>query len=486
MHDAIVVSVSATHLRAKLRGQERCGRRVTPAELNAFAAWIERYAKATAPGGRSNEAAKWYDLKEIGCELWRWLDGTEGWLAAIRHELPNEMWFEFGLSQGGDQRFLDLPWELLADDDGFLAEREVLSFSVVRRMVPAQPPAAPSNFRPSIIFMAADPRENLVPLDYDGEEQAILAAVGPTGVDFLCEDSGNLEWLARLIRQETEGEAGVDIVHVSCHGALVDRPSLLLETELGEREVVGAAELDEAFGEFRPRLLFLSACTTAEPDRVLGSLAADLAARRFPAVIGWAGKVSDVGATRFASVFYHAWPRVIRLNPPSPEAAGCSTRSERRGEVRLVQGARFPWGSGWRANDQRRSPSPLERSRSGGPGIPRQGQQERAGRVAARVRGPPAPIQDVLRSLRQHRPTVIHGLGQHGKSSLANRIASRHASHDLVVVFGNYTATGSCLRFARQPHARGTLELQRLGVFSTRPARGTWRRTRFLLCSASC
>src|SRR5262249_26212368 len=150
----------------------------------AFAAWIGRYGKATTSDERF----------EIGDELWRWLDGDDRWLSAVQDESPNELSFEFGLSPGGDRRFLDLPWELLADDRGFLADasREKLSFSVVRRLVLPQPTPPPSLYRPAVAFMAADPRDNSVPLDYDAEEQAILQAVGAAGIDFLCEDTGNL------------------------------------------------------------------------------------------------------------------------------------------------------------------------------------------------------------------------------------------------------------------------------------------------------
>ncbi len=60
---------------------------------------------------------------------------------------------------------------------------------------------------------------------------------------------------------------------------------------------------------------------------------------------------------------------------------------------------------------------------------------------------------------------MIHGLGQHGKSSLACRLASRFPSYDLVVVFNDYTPAG-ILRALRSSTAleghAGAVEVQRI------------------------
>ncbi len=353
------------------------------------------------------------------------------------------MWFEFGIEPGGDQRFLDLPWEVLADDGRCLANRDELSFSVVRRIGRHRTAAAPSRYRPAVAFMAADPRGNTVPLDHDAEEQAIIGAVGAVELDFLCEDSGNLALLATRMRDQTEGDAGVNVVHLSCHGSLRERPVLLMETELGEPEAVDAQALAREFGGFRPRLLFLSACETARPDGMLGSLAADLVKLGFPCVLGWSGKVSDRGATRFAQELYarlaardsiemavalarqvlaHDADEVVRSDWHrarvylGPDGGGPMTRGQRRRH----------WHDADRADQ--------EFLGKGATRIPVASRREFVGRRR--------PIQEVLRHLRKHRPTVIHGLGQHGKSSLAARIASRHLSHDVVLVAGDYTPGG--------------------------------------------
>jgi tetratricopeptide (TPR) repeat protein len=463
VHDPIGIAVSATHLTATLRGEERCRRPLAPTDADLFAAWIQRYGEATE-GGDHLEIAR--QLRALGGELWRWLDGDDRWLSGVRDESPHELWFEFRAGSGGDRHFLDVPWELLDDDAGFLAGRETLSFSVVRRLAPAQPVPPPSPYRPSVVFMAADPRDNPVPLDYDAEEQAILTAVGAAGIDFLCEDTGNLASLARRIREETEGEARVDIVHLSCHGNLLAHPVLALETELGEQELAGARELDEEFGDFRPRVLFLSACTTAEPDRMLGSLAAELAARRFPCVIGWAGKVSDRAATRFAAVLYQRLAARDLIESAVAHARRVVARDPDKliksewHKARVFLGAHG--GGPVTKGDRRRYWHDADRADQefldkANKKIPVASRQEFVGRRR--------PIQDVLRSLRQHRPTVIHGLGQHGKSSLANRIASRLPSHDLVVVFGDYTPHG-ILRAIREATASeghdGAAEVRRI------------------------
>lgn len=436
----VCISLSATHLRAARDGGESCQRPTTGKDAECFLAWVARYAGGTAT---------WDERFRIGGELWRWLDGDTGWLTQCRNQAPDALWLEFSLDRGGDKNFVDVPWELLADDSGFLAEREALSFSVVRRFGAAQPPPAPSAYRPAVVFMAGDPRGNDVPLDYDGEEQAILHAVGAAGVDFLCEDTGNLEALAKRIRDETEGDAQdaqdaqVDIVHLSCHGGLADRPALALESEVGDLEMVGAQEIAEQFGDFRPRLLFLSGCTTAEADRLLGSLAGDLAGRGFPAVVGWGGKVRDLAATRFAAVLYQRLAARDSLESAVAQARKKLARHQdenvesewhkarlflgSQGGGRITQGSRRRhWHDADRADQEF-----LDKVNKT---IPVASRHEFVGRRR--------PVQEVLRRLRAHQPTVIHGLGQHGKSSLANRIASRFPSHDPVVVFNDYTPAG--------------------------------------------
>ena len=73
---------------------------------------------------------------------------------------------------------LRAPWELLADQQGFLAGDVGLGFSPVRRIGRrVEPAAAPDKHRLGLVFMAASPF-GVDELDYEAEETAIMAAVG--------------------------------------------------------------------------------------------------------------------------------------------------------------------------------------------------------------------------------------------------------------------------------------------------------------------
>ncbi|HYH68941.1 MAG TPA: CHAT domain-containing protein, partial [Urbifossiella sp.] len=197
------------------------------------------------------------------------------------------------------------------------------------------------------------------------------------------------------------------------------------------------------FGGIRPRLMVVSACRTAEPYQLLASLAGGLVQCEFPAVLGWGGSVKDVAATRFASHLYTllakrksleeavAEARQLLANDPNPDIradwhmARLYFGAEGGGPVCTGRRRRH-WHDANRADkaylDQK------------GKQIPVASRSEFVGRRR--------PLQTVRRNLDERRPTVVHGLGQHGKSSLAARVASRYPSHDPVVVYMDYTPRG--------------------------------------------
>lgn len=201
----------------------------------------------------------------------------------------------------------------LALDPGIL-------LSAVRRLGPATRPLAPSPYRLSVVFMAAQP-DGLSGLAVDQEEIAIRCAAHGIGMDLAVEDSGNLPLLGARVAQVGE----CDVIALSCHG-MAAPPVLALEGDLGERVDATADELSTAIGT-KPRLLFLSACSTAAaatdatgaprpsmPSRdvleaslgseVLWPLAVDLCRRGWPAVLGWSSVVTDQGAIELGAALY--------------------------------------------------------------------------------------------------------------------------------------------------------------------------------------
>ncbi len=79
---------------------------------------------------RSGAAA----LLDLGRELYRWLDGSEGWLGSkLTAPFVLEVRAEPQPDAAGSS-VLQAPWELLANADGFLAENALLRFAPARRV----------------------------------------------------------------------------------------------------------------------------------------------------------------------------------------------------------------------------------------------------------------------------------------------------------------------------------------------------------------
>jgi CHAT domain len=268
----------------------------------------------------------------LGRELHVWLDGDGGQLTALLQQSERPLRFEVCAAKrypsAAEWALLRAPWELLADQQGFLAGDVGLGFSPVRRLGRPVAPPALDKHRLGLVFMAASPR-GARELDYEAEETAIMSAVGSTKLDLLVEESGNAEELGDRL---TDYEA-MQALHLSCHGQNAWRPSnqpgvnpkpvLLLEDTDGEERPTDAGELITALRVHPPRLVFLSACLTAmagEAKRsglasdkeapvgqrggVAHSLAEALVDSGLPAVLGWDGSVADGAATAFAATLY--------------------------------------------------------------------------------------------------------------------------------------------------------------------------------------
>ena len=126
--------------------------------------------------GRSDATA----LLAIGRALYAWLEGAEGWLAELRPQLRPPFLLEIQAPlepTGPDWAVLHAPWEVLADQAGFLAEDAQLRYAPARRLgKPAAPPDL-DDYRLGVAFMAAAPR-GAQALDFEAEEAAIMAAAG--------------------------------------------------------------------------------------------------------------------------------------------------------------------------------------------------------------------------------------------------------------------------------------------------------------------
>ena len=436
------------------------------------------YAKRYAQLVRSGDEA---GLLVLGRELYRWLDGERGWLGQLRQSVTSGFDFEVRGPVRPDAdawALLTAPWELLADELGFLVEDVQLGFAPVRRLGEPVPGPALDGHRLGVAFMASAPRGQ-VELDYEAEERAILEAIDPRhGIDLLVEDSGDPLQL-KLRQAELQG---LPVLHLSCHGhnawkpadqpAAKAEPVLLMEDAQGRARPTTAEKLLAELSPYRPRLLAVSACLTAaagEGDATGGvahSLATRLVQGGVPAVLGWDGSVADVAATAFAKEFYEELGKVGQ----TPVAAVASARRlllaggpaggpDKDGQVESRLALRLaaerdalrrdwhlarlwlgPQGGGALVGGARKR-TLLQRDHAAKVLLKAREQESEIAAPAMFV-GRRRELQACLRDLAagEHVGVLLHGLGRQGKSSLAARIAGRRSDLTLAVTFKHYDA----------------------------------------------
>ncbi|WAL98465.1 CHAT domain-containing protein [Streptomyces sp. Je 1-369] len=436
-------------------------------------------------------------LLAVGRELYRWLDGDLGQLTRLLDEASAPLVFEIrapARPSAAAWALLRAPYELLAGPEGgFLAEAPKL-FAVARRLGHPSPAQPLDGYRLGVAFMASAPRGQHE-LDYEAEEMAILAAAGGTNLDLVVEDSGNPEHLGLRLSEL----GGMPVVHLSCHGLHNWRPGpagpatpvLLMEDDLGDGSPTSADALVGLLTP-RPRLAFVSACLTATGADVAGhvpagaghrggpaadpgvpvahSMATGLVAAGIPAVIGWDGSVSDRAATRFAGRLYRQLSRRVEVTEAVADARRhlLSCPDERqRADWHLARLWLGPTGGGPVVGGTRKRQ--MVPAHHGTKTFLDRKHQLRVAAAEMFV-GRRPEIQQTLRALRGGRKAgvLLHGQGRLGKSSLAARIADRHPSRAVAVVFGDYTPTAILDAIAdavaANPDARTLIEARRAEV----------------------
>ncbi len=235
-----------------------------------------------------------------------------------------------------------------------------------------------------------------------------------------------------------------------------------MEDEAGNERVTTAAQLLDALGTVRPRLVFLSACLTAAPgegdvNTGTDSLAAVLVGQaNLPAVVGWDGSVADVAATAFARQFYERFGRGLSVVEAAAAARRCLIGEATHGPAAMSSASdavlRRDWhlarvwlgtaspGGGAIGGTRKRSLLAPDAGRKRILARKHDAQLEVAD--PAMFVGRRREIQTALRVLAgsDHVGVLLHGMGRLGKSSLAARLADRRSDLRLAVVFGTYDA----------------------------------------------
>jgi hypothetical protein len=214
-----------------------------------------------------------------------------------------------------------LPWEFLHGRDGlpFLAAQS--DVTLVRDHSPAQRERLPrTRGRLKVLVAWACPAD-LPPLDEEAicEEVAHIRSAGkPPGKRrrFLARRPVEVRVLAHAGPDAFEQEVrkGVDLIHFTGHGGLVEESgALYFEDEDGDAVSMSAQELVSLLNEVQdgkaraPRLVVLNACHTADAGEVEGmvGLSAALVDRaRLPAVVGMGYAIAADSAAVFSQAFY--------------------------------------------------------------------------------------------------------------------------------------------------------------------------------------
>ena len=444
----------------------------TPSSLlTLLESWAGCYAKSVETGDQDR-------VRDIGREMLQWLNQgyvLSKWLADSRREL------EIALTIGDENTdaLLAAPWEVLADEIGFLAEDRKKPFLPLRRVAPEATITEPDHSDLSLLFMAAAP-EGQHELDYEAEEAAILEATrslrtGQPLVHLTVEESGELAVLA----EQLAAAGPFDILHLSCHGDIVEtegemRHVLLLETEKGGVDSVEPNRLLTALGEKVPSLVFLSACRTgqrghasglpgiegrrdgfaetaglfsAAPRRDAGTtVAPEMAepllrqiATGVPHVLGWDGSVYDADAVAFAEALYDGLSKgetvafaAAKARHAVMDAAESGAPGQHWHLARVYLGP----GGGGMLCDKAKTARP-----TAPPAAKRFLETQKQVRVATNNEfvGRRRQLQRLRRGFAgEATGALIYGLGNLGKSSLAARLADRMGEYQLGVVFGKY------------------------------------------------
>ncbi len=369
----------------------------------------------------------------LGRELFARLDGPARGLAAVLSDSTDDLVL---LIDADDPRVRRLPWELLAQESGYVTASGPRFVLPVRALDRDHAGPAVKNGPLRVLFMAASPEGGGAPLAYDEEEARIQRAIGTDAI-LEVEESGTVAGLARRLRGFDRFH--YDVVHITGHATVAgDVAVFQFEDEHGRPDPVSVDRLVREIDGRWPRLFMVSGCRTGDApgDGTLPSFVESLVEAGVPAALGWGRSVGDVSATEAAAALYGELAVGGRID----RGSGAARRA-------LLEGHSSNWwdfqlyalveGTGALVTP----PSTVERERIALRQPPR-ARFLKAGQVEIcepdRYVGRRREIQGALRVLDDRSVgapagVLIHGMGGYGKSSMAARLCDRIRGAGLVV-----------------------------------------------------
>ncbi|MEZ4869727.1 MAG: CHAT domain-containing protein [Caldilineaceae bacterium] len=418
---------------------------LTDALIIQWQQWTIEYRRAV----RTNDPPA---LFALGQALFTWLDQARWATEWTKGTGPRVL--EIAVDETDSPAataLLDLPWEIMAQGQDFLAGDGAQPF-VLYRSIGRQrtsTPAPPAYRDLAALFMAASPRGQQE-LDYEAEEAAILRATERLPMQLVVEESGCGDFFKERLAQEGSFEA----IHLSCHGDILrdGEAALALESPEGELALTRPGPFATLLGERKATLVFLSACRTAESHQNGAAAVSEPFVRALiragvANALGWDGSVYDTDAIRFARAFYGEVANHATIPFAAAQARQAVLRAHREDpkQGRHWHRARVyigPTGGGACCDRGRpRRPARLRRDAGFHEFL-----DKANGRVpvatAQEFVGRRREAQQVLRAFRagEAAGVLLFGMGHLGKSSLAARVANRLPRHQTVVVYDRYDA----------------------------------------------
>jgi tetratricopeptide (TPR) repeat protein len=270
-------------------------------------------------------------LRDIGCQLYSWLDGKEGWLRqALNAENHGTIYLDLiqtseaqGLNPQTQKVALGLahlPWELLHNGTVFL--HKLLPVRAVKQQ---NNPVIPQQNRPlRLLFMATSPEHpGIASLQFEQEEANILKATQEQPLALIVEESGSVAELGNLVQSYPADY--FDVFHLTGHGVIYTArqfggylplgrkiedytPCFITEDEVGGVQFTTVDDLAKAFRVRFPRVVFLSGCHTGQlaNNGTVPSMAQALVKAGVGVVLGWARPVFDRTGIIAAQALYQA------------------------------------------------------------------------------------------------------------------------------------------------------------------------------------
>jgi tetratricopeptide (TPR) repeat protein len=326
-----------------------------------------------------------------------------------------------------DREVLRLPWELLCDPDGHLAEQGV----AFRRLLAAPERQASAPGKDAVLrvlMVVARPVAERRPFEEDerapfidprAATRSLLDAVEALDDPRVAIECLYPASLAELRRRLEDHRSPIHVVHFDGHGYSGDRDSLCFEDADGRLELVSGEVLGKVLADARVPLAILDACRSADTDvpDPLTSVAPALVTAGVGTVIAMPYRVRVDATRRFLRGFYGA---LLECGDP----------------LGAVTHARFPMPAG-SMNEAPSDPghllqewfvpvvyqgadaSPLAwKLRPAGPGFEAERPRSIGFPSGFQVVGREREVWGLEHLLREHRIVVLHGLRGQGKTSL--------------------------------------------------------------------